>query len=67
MGAYYTYMREGIALRTEAERRGIYKKPKATDTKTDDKVTIDWVQIPQAAIKNNNSTVIIANLNPTVK
>ena len=42
-------------------------KHKATDTKTEDKVTIDWVQIPQAAIKNNNKIVMIANLNHTVK
>ena len=49
MGAYYTYMREGIALRTEAERRGIYKKPTATETKTETKVEekIEPVDIKQ--------------------
>jgi len=31
-GAYYSKMREGFALKKEAEKRGIYKKP-TTDTK----------------------------------
>ena len=51
MGAYYTYMREGIALRTEAERRGIYKKPTATETQTETKVEekIEPVDIANSA------------------
>ena len=42
-------------------------KHKATDTKTEDSVIIDWGQIPQAPIKRRSNTVIKANLYPTVK
>ena len=41
-------------------------KHKATDTKTEDKVIIDWGQIPQAPINSRSKTVIKANLRPTV-
>ena len=42
-------------------------KHKATDTKTDDSVIIDWGHIPQAPMNSNNKAVMIANLIPTVK
>ena len=42
-------------------------KHRATETKTDERVIIAWVQIPQAPINNNKRAVIKANLIPTVK
>ena len=42
-------------------------KHKATDTRTDERVIIECVQIPQAPINNNKSAAVKANLNPTVK
>ena len=42
-------------------------KHKVTETKTEDKVIMDWVQIPHAPINNSNNIVTTANLNPTVK
>ena len=42
-------------------------KHKTTETKTEERVIIEWDQIPQAPMNISRSAVMKANLKPTVK